>query len=331
MEKVTVGVYSPSDDESLRKIAAVDGRINVEYLSPLIAAERKGDGDAGRRLDSLLAEVEVLYGWVQQTPRNLLARAPRLKWIQVMSAGVDQLSDDIRRSPVTVTNVSGIHGIAIGEFVLEIMLMFAKRAPLCFQLKQEKRFDRFFPDTLRGRTVGIIGLGHIGREVARLAKAFGMRVMATRRSAREGSRARYTDIVYPRDQLTDMLGQSDFVVLALPLTRETAGLIGERQLRAMKPGAYLVNVARGAVIDEGALIRALEENWIAGAGLDVFSTEPLPRDSRLWELPNVIMSPHVSGGMPDYMERTMEVFCENLKRYLTGKKLRHVVHKERGY
>ena len=326
-----MGVYSPSDDESLRKIAVVDGTINVEYLSPFIAAERKGDGDAGRRLDSLLVEVEVLYGWVQQIPRNLLARAPKLKWIQVMSAGVDQLSDDIRRSPITVTNVSGIHGIAIGEFVLEIMLMFAKRAPLCFQLKQEKRFDRFFPDTLRGRTVGIIGLGHIGREVARLAKAFGMRVMATSRSAREGSGARYTDIVYPRDQLADLLGQSDFVVLSLPLTRETAGLIGERQLRAMKPGAYLVNVARGAVIDEGALIRALEENWIAGAGLDVFSTEPLPRDSRLWDLPNVIFSPHISGGMPDYMERTMEVFCENLKRYLAGKKLRHVVHKERGY
>jgi phosphoglycerate dehydrogenase-like enzyme len=237
----------------------------------------------------------------------------------------------VRGSKVTLTNVSGIHATPIGEFVLQLMLMFSKQAPLCFRLKEEKQWQRLGTTVLRSKTVGIVGLGHIGREVARLAKAFGMRVLATRRSVDRAGSARYVDLLLPPAQLPRLLSESDFVVICVPLTPETKGLIGERELRMTKPGAYLINVARGKIVKEEVLVKALEEKWIAGAGLDVFSTEPLPVDSRLWELPNVILSPHISGGMEDYLEQGTRIFCKNLRRYLSGRKLVNVVNKERGY
>jgi len=176
-----------------------------------------------------------------------------------------------------------------------------------------------------------VGLGHIGREVARLAKAFGMEVMATRRSAKPGARARYVDKLLTPEQLPQLLSNSDFLVLSLPATPGTRKLIGEKELRTMKPTAYLINVARGAVIDEEALIRALKGNWIAGAGLDVFSAEPLPSDSKLWELPNLIFSPHISGNLDNYYKLSTELFCENLRRYVNGKRLFNVVDRKKGY
>ena len=157
------------------------------------------------------------------------------------------------------------------------------------------------------------------------------KVLATRRSVKREGRARYIDVMLPADQLWRLLGESDFVVVSVPLTPETSKLIGEKELRTMKSTAYLINIARGGIVDEEALIRALEEKWIAGAGLDVFATEPLPPDSRLWELPNVILSPHISGGMGDYIGKATEVFLENLRRYLDGKRLHNIVNKKRGY
>ena len=226
----------------------------------------------------------MLYGYLP--PKNVTTRAPKLKWFQAMLAGVDVFSDlldnDIMESSVTVTNVSGIAATPVAEFVLEIMLMFVKRAPFCFQLKQQKQWERFIPSVLRSKTVGIVGLGSIGREVARLAKAFGMRVVATRRTAKRVTRARHVDTLLPPQQLRQLLSDSDFVVLTLPLTPETKELIGEEELRTMKSTAYLINVARGGIVDEMALIRALDEHWIAGAGLDAFPTEfPLPANNRL--------------------------------------------------
>jgi D-2-hydroxyacid dehydrogenase (NADP+) len=179
--------------------------------------------------------------------------------------------------------------------------------------------------------VGIVGLGHIGREAARLAKAFGMRVLATRRSAKQVGQARYVDTMLPIKQLRRLLTESDFVVLSLPLTQETRQIIGEVELRSMKPTAYLINIARGSLIDEESLVRALEEKRIAGAGLDVFAREPPPAESPLWGFPNVIISPHIAGGMEDYVERATGVFVENLRRYIQGKKLINIVDKERGY
>ncbi len=333
MELVNVLVAASIGDECLQQITAVSPHIKVTDVSDLSRAALGGDTAAKEKFDVLLAEAEVIFGF--RLPQGVLTRAPRLKWIQVTSAGVERYLDaDMLKSPVILTNASGIHATPIGEFVLGLMLMFVKQSPLCFQLKQEKRWERFSSSTLRvlrSKTVGIVGLGSIGREVARLAKAFGMRVLATRRSAKQVGRARYVDIMLPPNQLQRLLTESDFVVLTLPFTSETKKFIGEKELRTMKPTAYLINISRGGVVDEGALIRALEEHWIAGAGLDVFATEPLPADNRLWELPNVIFSPHVSGGREDYDMQATMVFCENLRRYLHGKKLLNVVDKKRGY
>lgn len=317
-------------DDTLRRIGLAAPGINVIDASELAVNEFRGDPTAREKLDAMLAGAEVIYGLI--LPQNLLERAPGLKWVQTMSAGVDRFARmDIWQSPVIITGVSGIHATAIGEFTLQFMLMFAKRAPQCFQMKQKHEWQRFMPATLRGRTVGIVGLGNIGREVARLSKAFGMRVIATRRSATQLKRARHVDMLFPPGQLERLLSESDFVVVATPLTPETRGFIGEKELRSMKPSAYIINIARGGIIDEEALIRALDEKWIAGAGLDVVANEPLPPDSRLWDFDNVILSPHVAGGMEDYMERATEVFCENIRRYLNGEKLRNVVDRKRGY
>ena len=330
MEPINVLVTTPIGDELLQQITNVSPRIRLSNVSELTRAEQRGDFARKNELDALLAEAEVIYGL--RLPKSVIDRAPKLKWIQVMSAGVDRfLDDEFRKSSVIITNVSGIHATPIGEIVLGLMLMFAKQAPLCFQLKQEKRWRRFMPKVLRSKTVGIVGLGNIGREVARLAKAFGMRVVATRRSVKRVARAKYVDILLPREQLLRLLSESDFVVLSLPFTSETNKLIGEKELRTMKPTAYLINIARGNIVDEEVLIRALDEHWIAGAGLDVFATEPLPPDSRLWEFPNVIFSPHIAGGMEDYNIRTTELFCENLRRYLSGKNLFNVIDKKKGY
>jgi phosphoglycerate dehydrogenase-like enzyme len=211
------------------------------------------------------------------------------------------------------------------------MLMFAKGSHICFQQKQLKQWQPFMPSVLRGKTVGIIGLGGIGREIARLSKAFGMHVMAARRTVKKSGRARNVDEAFSVRELPRLLRKSDFVVLALPLTHETHKIIGEEQLRLMKPTAYLVNIARGKVVDEPALVSALRENRIAGAALDVFEVEPLPAASPLWELSNVILTPHIAGGMDRYIEQATDIFCENLKRYLAGERLTRVVNKTKGY
>jgi len=338
MESLNVLIVTPAfdrslphaDNENLRQISLVDSRINVKDASALAFDELRGDSSAKEKLDNLLAEAEVIYGLI--LPKNLVERAPKLKWIQMMSAGVDRLKDtDIWRSRVIITGVSGIHATPIGEFVLELMLMFAKGAPLCFRMKQKRQWQRYMPHILRGKTVGIVGLGHIGGEVARLSKAFGMRVIATRRSAKQAGKARHVDLLLPREQMRQMLAKSDYVVLSVPLTPETHHIIGEAELKAMKPTAYIINIGRGNLIDEEALIRALDEKRIAGAGLDVTAIEPLPEESRLWDFENVILSPHVAGGMEDYVMRATELFCDNLRRYLNDKKLRNVIDRRKGY
>lgn len=330
MGLVNVLVTTPVGDELLNQITAISPQVKLINASGLFSAEQKGDFSRKREFDALLADAKVIYGF--RLPENIIARAPRLKWAQMMIAGVDRyLNNEFRQSPVIMTNVSGIHATAIGEIVLAFMLMFAKKAPLCWELKQKKQWKHLVPELLRSKTVGIVGLGDIGREVARLAKVFGMRVIATRRSAKEVSHARDVDVLLPPGQLPQLLSESDFVVLSLPLTPETNKLIGEGELRVMKPTSYLINIARGGIVDENALIRALNENWLAGAGLDVFTTEPLPTDSKLWELPNVFLSPHIAGNMDDYNLQATKLFCENLKRYLNGKKLLNVVDKKKGY
>jgi D-2-hydroxyacid dehydrogenase (NADP+) len=338
MKSINVLVITPTfdksvpraDEETLRQIRRVSPRIKVSDASSLVAAELRGDNSGKKDLDALLAKTDVIFGLIP--PKDLLARAPHLKWLQMMSAGVDRLRDtEIWRSRIMITGVSGIHATPIGEFVLELMLMFVKGAPQCFEMKQKHVWQRFPPTVLRGKTVGIVGLGHIGREVARLAKAFGMKVIATRRSAAKSATARHVDRLLPAGRLPELLKESDFVVIATPHTTETHHFIRERELHLMKPSAYIINIARGGIIDEKALVKALDEKWITGAGLDVTEKEPLPTESPLWDFPNVILSPHVSGGHEDYMVHATGLFCENLGRFLAGKRLRNVIDKTKGY
>jgi len=332
VRQLNVLITRPLEEECLRRIAAVSPDIKIWDASDLAAAEKGGDFTSSEKFDAMLAQAEVLYGF--EPPENVIARAPKLKWFQTMFAGVDfPPFADILQSPVEVTNTRGMHGTQASELVFEMMLMFAKQAPLCTQMRREKKWQRFIPAVLHSKTVGILGLGSIGKEVARLAKAFRMRVLATRKSATQVTRARYVDMVLPREQLPLLLSESDFVVNTLPFTPETDKFIGERELRLMKPTAYLINVGRGRTVDEEALIRALDENWIAGAGLDTFATDPspLPPESKLWELPNVIFSPHIAGEMETYNVTATDIFCKNLRRYLSGQKLFNVVDKKKGY
>jgi phosphoglycerate dehydrogenase-like enzyme len=184
---------------------------------------------------------------------------------------------------------------------------------------------------LAEQTLGVIGLGSIGRKIAHLGKAFGMRVLATRRTVPDDAHEPNVDQLYPMARLHDLLGECDYIALAVPLTPETERLIGEPELRAMRPHAYLVNIARGRVIDEKVLIRALQEHWIGGAGLDVVEHEPLPSDSPLFTLPNVILTPHISGMSVHYGKRLAELFADNLRRYRSGQPLRNRYEAERGY
>ena len=336
MDNVNVLVVSRISEESKREIEAVSPKIKLWDSShlwdapPKVHDEHQKEDFSSQEFDAILAQAEVIYGF--RPPKNVVARAPRLKWYQNMLAGVDYFLDEVLiKSPVTVTNMSGIHATPVSEVVMEMILMLAKQALTCFYAKQKRQWQRFDPPMLPSKTVGIVGLGNIGREVARLAKAFRMRVIATRKSVKKVGRARHVDLLLPKEQLPILLSESDFVVLTLPSTPETYKLIREKELKTMKPTAYIINVGRGDTLDEEALIRALEENWIAGAALDTFNTEPLPKKSKLWELPNLFLSAHVSGRMQNYDRIANKVFCENLRRYLSGEKLLNVVDKKRGY
>jgi phosphoglycerate dehydrogenase-like enzyme len=264
--------------------------------------------------------------------KTIREAAPRLKWIQLTSAGADRLlNSGFVEQGITVTTVSGLHATPIGEFIIGAMLQWAKGAPRTLRAQIKHEWTRFAPTELYGKTVGIVGIGHIGAEAARLAKAFGCRVIATKRTATAPSTEPYADEILPSSELPRVLAESDYVVLCVPLTNDTRGLIGERELRMMKPTACLVNIARGAVVDEAALIAALRDGVIAGAAIDVFEQEPLPADSPLWDLENVILTPHISGGTENYNRRATEIFAGNLRRYLNGDALENVVDPARGY
>jgi len=284
-----------------------------------------------KELRPLLGEAEVVLG-VRLTPKTF-AWAKRLKWIQLMSAGADRhLYPEMVESQVIMTNMSGAHAISIPEHVLSMIFTFTRRLPHWQDAQQERKWalredDKF--DELSGRTIGVMGLGSIGGELARKAKALGMRVVATKR--RIVLCPDYVDELVPREERHRLIRAADFLVITCPLTRETEGLIGEAELRLMKSSAYLINPARGKIVDEAALICALKEGWIAGAALDVFAQEPLPSSSELWELENVIITPHIAGGSPHLAERKIAIFCENLLRYTSGQPLINVVDKRLGY
>jgi len=287
---------------------------------------------------TMLRDVEILCTyWV---PNNWRELAPQLRWLQASAAGVDGLRPTgilEKDSGILVTTAVGMQASPVAEYVIGSMLMFNRSWPEMVNLQSHHKWPissswyRLRARELNGQVLGIIGLGSIGRHIARLAKAFDMRVLATRRTVRECEQEPYVDQLYPRTKLHTMLHQCDYVALAVPLTQETDGMIGEAELRAMQPHTYLVNVARGRVIEEEMLIRALKEGWIGGAGLDVAEKEPLPADSPLFSLPNVILTPHISGESIHYDQRLTALFADNLRRYRAGEPLHNLYIPERGY
>lgn len=267
---------------------------------------------------------------------NWVLHAEHLRWIQFIGAGVDaSLSPELIHSDIILTNASGVHEIPISEHVLGMMLMFTRGLHRCVrqQVNHEwnaRHFGRQVSE-LNGATCGIIGLGSIGESVAQKAKAFGMRVVATRRHPERSSQ--YVDVMLGTNKLNNLLKESDFVVVCAPLTSETQGMIGDKEFEKMKSNAILINIARGAIVQQNALIRALQNSEIRGAGLDVTEPEPLQKDSPLWDMPNVIISPHVSGLNSQYGIRAAEIFLKNLHTYLADNKsdMINVVDRELGY
>ena len=274
-----------------------------------------------------IGEIEALLAF--RPPRGIWAGATRLRLFQMMGAGVDALlpAPDLPAG-VRIANARGIHGPHMSEFALAMMLALAKRVPRALEQRRARLWKPYQVDTIAGRTLGILGIGAIGAAVAEKASALGMRVIGTQR---EPKPTPHVAEVVGSDQTERVLRESDFVVVLLPLTPETRGSLGARELGFLKPTGYLVNLARGGIVDEDALAAALRSGKLAGAAIDVFAEEPLGISSPLWDAPNAILTPHVSGLGPGYMDRLSEIFAENLERIETDRPLRNEVDRARGY
>ena len=334
MNEIHVLVATRVTAEQLERLRNIDPRLVIHGepggIAIMDAAEvdYKGVDYPEERPD---LDVPVLLGKAEaiiatRIPVALGEQAPKLRWIQFTSAGVDKLWKPFLDSgDVTVTSAKGIHAIPMSEFTLGCMLAFAKGFPRLFQQQQKRDYQRFVVEELHDKTVALVGVGEIGSAVARVAKQLGMQVIGLRR--REGASdlsADFDDVFSFRD-LASTLDKADFVIASLPATAKTHHMIEEKFFRAMNPAAIFINVGRGSTVDEGALVRALREEWIQGAALDVYEREPLPGDSPLWELPNVLISPHIGAETARYMERMTDILCDNLKRYAAGQPLRNVV------
>jgi len=296
--------------------------------------------------DGPLEDVEVmLRGWLSSDAFDrILVRAPLLTWVHSATSGVERaLTPAALERGVVVTNARGVFSRPIAEYVLMMILAVSRRLPQLLELQRERTWQPLEGTELRDVTVGIVGLGSIGRAVGALATAFGCRVVAVRRRGDAGSSAGASgdeerplgeimlDRVGGPETLPELLAESDFVVLAAPLTPETEEMINAETLAMVKPGAWLINVARGRLIDERALLRALRDGDLGGAVLDTFRDEPLPPMSSFYELPNVIVTPHTSWSSGRVLDRSVELFCDNLRRFATGEPLLNVVDPSAGY
>jgi phosphoglycerate dehydrogenase-like enzyme len=310
--------------------------------------------------DGPVDDVEVLLrGWlVAEAFDRLLARAPHLTWVHSATSGVERaLTPAALARDVLVTNARGVFSRPIAEHVLLMILAISRHLPDLVELQRERTWQPLEGRELRELTIGIVGYGSLGRSVASLASAFGARVIAMRRRPGDGAtdatdavdataatavaagsddgeafpvEPRVERIVGP-DGLRDLLAESDIVVLAAPLTPETESMIDEAAIAAMKRDAWLINVARGRLVDDNALIRALRDNRIGGAALDAFRDEPLPQSSPYWDLPNVILTPHTAWSSARVLDRSIDLFCDNLVRFSRGEPLRNVVDPSAGY
>ena len=304
----------------------------IKGVSPRIEILQSDDE---KELLKLIEDVQVLFAG--RFSREMFLAAKKLKWIQINLVGVDAfLYPEIVKSNVIITNASGVNSIPVAEQVIGLMFCLSRKLHFFIRDQTKRKWKTSDLellgqlDELSGKTVGVIGMGKIGEEIAKRAKCLGMKVIATRRDPR-APMPDYVDKFVPADRLKELLTEPDFVAVQVPLTKDTRGMIGQEELRSMKPTAYLINASRGEVVKEDKLIQALNEGWIAGAGLDTFEIEPLAKDSPLWKMSNVIITPHVAGLTPYYPERLLNVFCENLERFINNENLINVVDKTRGY
>ncbi len=334
-------IASYLEPDHVAQIRQVDPRLNVIYEPSLIPAPRYPADHTGapltrsaaeeERWQTLLAEAEIMFDFDYTHRAELPELAPKLRWLQATSAGIGQFVKRMgyaERLPNTrFTTASGVHARPLAEFCMMALLMHYKRLPHILADQARHHWERYAATDLEGRTLAVVGLGNIGQEVARMGKGLGLRTIGTR--ARGTSTA--VDQFYPPEELPAMLAEADVVVLIVPHTPATDGMFDATMLAHMKPDAYLINIARGAVIDEEALIAALQRGQLGGAALDVFATEPLPATSPLWEMPNVLVSPHSASTSDRENARLTALFCDNLRRYLAGQPLRNVLDTERLY
>ncbi|GAC1619080.1 MAG: D-2-hydroxyacid dehydrogenase [Ktedonobacteraceae bacterium] len=328
-------ISAPIEQDWVERLKRVSPDLTIEKVSSLSSQDERWQ------------EVEIIYGVPWKLPK--LEQVPHLRWIQLYSAGADRLvTTPLFQADIMITTASGVHAINIAEYVFTMTQAWYRQLPQLLVWKQRKEWGADKESTktaieeLHGKTIGIVGYGSIGRQIARLAQAYGMRILAMQRgNNHKDSGFSFPDVgdpegtlpqrYYTFDQLHDMLQECDIVVVAVPLTAETKAMFNTQAFQAMKNSAFFVNIARGDICDEAALIHALEQKHIAGAALDVFEQEPLPSTSPLWDLPNVLMSPHNSGVTPHYNERAATIFEENLRRYLAGHPMYNLVDKQRGY
>jgi phosphoglycerate dehydrogenase-like enzyme len=320
--------------------------------TPLVVWVLARPGDPGLHLlDPPPEGVRFVVGWEPESfdgapapdalldcwagPTRIIAalqKAPGLRWIHARSAGLDRvLVPEVVAHPAVVTNGRGAFSPALAEFVLAALLFFAKDLRRLVAQQAEGRWEPFDTERLEGRTVGIVGYGDIGRAVAARLRPLGVRVLALRRRPGLSRADALASPTLPPERLAELMARSDDVVVALPLTPETRGFVGRDAIGAMKKTAVFVNVGRGPTVDESALVEALQSGRIRGAALDVFETEPLPAESPLWRLPNVLLSPHCADHVPGWVDEAMRVFLRQLERFRRGEKLQDVVDKAGGY
>lgn len=278
-------------------------------------------------LADAMGSAEILCG---RPTTALLKEARNLRWVQVTSAGVDRFPlGELRDRGIVLTNARGMHGDTIADHVMALILARTRQLPLRFENQKQRRWERGGQSReLAGATMGVVGLGGIGRKVAQRALGFEMEVVGTRRSG--GDVPGVKRVVTP-DRIIEILPVCEYLAICCPLTPDTEGLIGERELSALPSGAYLVNIARGMIVDEGALVTALKKGHLDGAGLDVFTEEPLSPESPLWDMDNVLITPHVAGQQSNYARKAAGRFAENLRRWHQGKPLKWVVDYDIGY
>ena len=340
MDTIHIANFLPVAEESLDVIHAVDSRIRIHNVSQnMVRWMREPEHPA---VDRAAAEAECAELqrrdriWFTFFSGDVGREASALEWIQLASAGANQILEHPIGEDVVITKMPGLAARVIAEWVVAFMLMDAKRMTFHLDSQREARWVRSEPDTLEGKTVGIIGYGAIGSEIARLCGAFGMRVVGIRRRA-SGDGTPPEDapdcvaLIWPPERMGDVLSESDYVVLAVPLTEETHHLIGAKELAQMKPGAALINIARGEVADWEAQVSALENGRLRASYTDVTTPEPLPDGHPLWSAPNLFITPHSSGLQPDYFGKAAHRFADNLRRFLNHEPLRDVVDRNAGY